>query len=444
MIRLEKCPICKADDWHDLDYLRNPRFWQDIERRMENEPIGFKICKSCGFVTYDLMETDRLNALYNFDRSVCNFTNIVTCNRKNEYHKVFLATFKEWERILKNPNSKFLDVGCSQGAFLELISQRHCLITGKHNKENLYGIEVNRALAAFGRRMFGLNIAIDEGQEYFGEKMFDFISYYHVLEHLQNPDVSLDKAIRALKDDGYIYISVPYWIDATQMSDGSICNDFEQIYHPNHVNVFTHQSAKNLMLSKGLEIVLDETGLYGYTMICKKGEVKPIIPENWQDIVTKLETEKKAIDLMNAGDFEGALAINPLFPDCYLLYAVSKDNMRDIAKQMPILQRGLDLMPREDRIILQMAKLLFQWDENNPRNQFYSNNIKKSEKLFKELLKIKPGLDELYYFLGIIEGKYKKDIVQCIHYFQQCIKINPGRWGECTNFIGLFIAQIDK
>ena len=86
MIQNRKCSICKSEDWSNLDYLRNQEVWYNNDLREKNEPVGFKICKKCGFVTYDYVENERLSKHYDRERPVMSANNIVTCNRKNQYH----------------------------------------------------------------------------------------------------------------------------------------------------------------------------------------------------------------------------------------------------------------------------------------------------------------------------------------------------------------------
>ena len=90
MIKLEKCPVCKSNDWESLDHLRNQEYWYNADYRDEGEPVGFKICKECAFVTYDYLPEERLKESYERERPIMQYQNIITCNRKNLYHDIFL------------------------------------------------------------------------------------------------------------------------------------------------------------------------------------------------------------------------------------------------------------------------------------------------------------------------------------------------------------------
>ena len=63
IIKNEICSICDASDWKSLDYLRDQKYWYDLDYLLD-EPVGFKICKNCGFVTYDYIDDKELKRRY--------------------------------------------------------------------------------------------------------------------------------------------------------------------------------------------------------------------------------------------------------------------------------------------------------------------------------------------------------------------------------------------
>jgi tetratricopeptide (TPR) repeat protein len=152
-----------------------------------------------------------------------------------------------------------------------------------------------------------------------------------------------------------------------------------------------------------------------------------------------METEKKAIQLVVENKHEEALQLCPKYPDGYLLWSLNKDNMKSFEKQQEVLNKGLAAMPGDFKLNMQYAKLLFQWDQNNPAKQrYYSNNIQKSEKIFHRLSELKPNNEEAIYFLGLINSFYKHDYFTSIEYLKKVIEINPGRWAEMWNLIAKF------
>lgn len=433
MYKLEKCPICKGEKWHDLDYLRDQSYWYERDRREEGEPVGFKVCKTCGFVTYDYMEESRLDEFYKMDRPAVLSGNIVTCNRKNSYHRKFLAESPEFQALAKKDGATFIDIGCAQGPFLKFIADEYFI-----SPNNLYGTEVNDALVAWAVGEYGLkNVECPNITTY--ERKYDFVCYYHSLEHLQDPDRELAQVRDCLVDDGLLYISIPYWFKEFQIFDGTLLNDYEQLYHVNHVNVFTIQSFLNLLGQAGFEIIQEDWNLYGYTVMCRKSERRDMVFENWEDIVKRLETEKQAVDLVRQSRHEEAIALIPEYADAHMMLSLNTQNMRDFEKQKEILGRGIEQCGETYRLIAQLAKMYFQWDGNKPDTKpFYSNNIKMSEKLFRQAHDMRPGNEEVLYFLSLIESKYKGNQAEAARLMSEVHKINPGRWTECLNMIGSF------
>lgn len=447
MIKELNCNICGKNDWHSLDYLRDQEYWRERDYIHDDESLGFKVCKSCGFVTYDYMEDDRIVDRYDRDRPVTNFNNIVTCNRKNEYHKKFLKDIgkyieSEWneKRDFDICNTRnFLDIGCSQGSFLKMLFETHFFA----DEETVFGVEINKALSAFARNEYGLNVTseIDKSRKY------DLISWYHVLEHLQYPERALEEALEVLKPGGVLYISVPLWFDVLDEFGGSVCIDFENLYHINHINVFSKQSFYNLLWNAGLEIVkTDEHEMYGHSVLCKYVGIKRLyICEDYKEKEKDLILQKKAIGLVNDKKIDEALKIYPKYPDAYIINTMQQDNMKNFKNIVAILEAGLKECPNSSKLLDQLGKTYFQWDENNPQNNgFYSNNIKKAEKIYTDMMNTKPGNEGIYYFLGMIEAKYKHNFKESIEYLKKCIDINPAKWAEIYNIIGVFWKDFEK
>jgi tetratricopeptide (TPR) repeat protein len=425
IVKLEKCPICEGEKWHDLDEYRDYKYWQSQDW-VYDEPIGFKVCKTCGFVTYDYRDTGDLQRHYDDERPVMTANNIATCNRKNEYHKAFL------DGVIK-PEWKCIDIGCAQGSYLNLL----------HNyfnvpKENLYGTEWADSFRAFGRFEYGLNIK-NEISEFDNIDKFDFISYYHVLEHIQHPDKELMKIRDYLADDGLLYIAVPYWFDEIEQQDGSGVQSFEYLYHMNHVNVFSIQSFKNLVNKCGFEVIKNNNRLYGYSVLLKKVDVpkdfKPKV-EKYGEIIESVKNQKKAIDLYLKGKPADAIKTFPKFPDAHVSLALNYKKQKDFDEVMSYLDKGLELMKDCHRLITQKATVYYQWDEQKPNKKvWYSNHIRKAEELFKKAISLRSSDEHAYHYLAMINAYYEYDYDEAIKYFKKRLSINPLVFGESYGLI---------
>ena len=62
-----------------------------------------------------------------------------------------------------------------------------------------------------------------------------------------------------------------------------------------------------------------------------------------------------------------------------------------------------------------------------------SNNLKKAEKILREMMEMKPENEESLYFLALIEGKHKKNYDEACKLIDRCLAVNPSRWAELCN-----------
>ncbi|MCP4588599.1 hypothetical protein, partial [Pseudoalteromonas sp.] len=153
---------------------------------------------------------------------------------------------------------------------------------------------------------------------------------------------------------------------------------------------------------------------------------------------------KEAIKLLSEDKFEEAYKVFPAYPDAYVHHCLSSASMKDINKQIEILEKGMGVCKDNIRIKDQFAKCLFQWDENTQTTYpYYGNNIKRSEKMFLEMAESKPGGEAAFYYLGLINAKYKQDYAQAVKYLKKVVEVNPTKWGEMWNFICQFIREYD-
>lgn len=103
------------------------------------------------------------------------------------------------DEILKTVSSgTILDVGCSKGHFLELMSGW-----------DVYGTEIEKAAAYEAQRKFGKKIQPTSFEDaVFDEAFFDVIAMQDVFDHFPNPQEILEKCNRLLKPGGVLILKV--------------------------------------------------------------------------------------------------------------------------------------------------------------------------------------------------------------------------------------------
>jgi SAM-dependent methyltransferase len=158
------------------------------------------------------------------------------------YREVMLQRHVQMaRRFLPCPRPRLLDVGCGSGTFLHLL-RRAAGIEGE-------GLEVSAEAAAAARTAYGLTIhtgSID-GVD-FPEASYDFITMFHVLEHLPQPRKALLKIRTWLAPKGVLLLQVPNYdsLQARLLGERWIGFDI-----PRHLIAFTPSSLQLLLAAAG-------------------------------------------------------------------------------------------------------------------------------------------------------------------------------------------------
>jgi 2-polyprenyl-3-methyl-5-hydroxy-6-metoxy-1,4-benzoquinol methylase len=175
---LDRCPLCDADSLGVLDFTAN-----------------LCECKRCGYVFDSPRPT--LSALIAF------------YSQPTKYDQRLAeepARDALWTRRLGllRPIAKpgaLLDVGAGIGQFLAI---------ARPYFSEVYGTEVSEIAIDIARQKYNLQLLAGEIQSVeFGNKKFDNITIFHVLEHVQNPKQVIETCASHLVDGGTLTIAVP-------------------------------------------------------------------------------------------------------------------------------------------------------------------------------------------------------------------------------------------
>lgn len=173
---------------------------------------------------YDEQESERFQPL---------FESIVVFFRKSRVELI--------ESFAKN-KGKILDVGFGRPIDLEAFQQ---------NGWSAYGTQIVPHVVKVAKQR-KLNAFLGELQNaHYSSNKFDAITMWHVLEHLNKPQLYLKEAHRILKKGGTLILEVPNIDSIVAKTFG--CNWFEMDV-PHHVYQFTPKSLTLLLERNGFQI----------------------------------------------------------------------------------------------------------------------------------------------------------------------------------------------
>jgi SAM-dependent methyltransferase len=135
------------------------------------------------------------------------------------------------------PGGTVLDVGCSTGAFLYQLQRR---FPGDYA---VVGHDVGDAVLDYAQSR-GIEVLRDRFLEYgFGERRFEAVTFWAVLEHLAEPARYLNKAAAVLKPGGMCFVLVP---NLGSLAMRLLGPRYRYVL-PDHVNYFSADTLQSLV-----------------------------------------------------------------------------------------------------------------------------------------------------------------------------------------------------
>lgn len=233
--------------------------------QIDNKHNIFK-CNSCGYV---------------FDNPRPTFNEILSFYSKKDHYYSWLKEEKNrnslWQRRLKmikkiKNSGTLLDIGAGIGQFLYFAK----------NYFEVDGFEISNSAIKIAKEKYGLNLKKGQIEEIdFGNKKFDIITIFHVLEHVPYPAQLIEKCYNLLKVGGVLVIAVPnevnsyikrpiaHLLSALQFNKfkktgifGLPKIELDGTISEIHLSHFTSSSLKNLLTKKNFDIIEDTLDPY--------------------------------------------------------------------------------------------------------------------------------------------------------------------------------------
>ncbi len=193
-INLTHCPICNAESFTDYLQVKDHMITQEVFKLVYCSSCGFHFTnprplfsnigdyyKSDAYVSHSSSKKGFINSLYNIIRNY---------------------TLKQKVNLLKtlSSNRELLDIGAGTGHFLNAC---------KSNGFNVMGLEPDEDATRFAKQHFQVDLFPLEKLYALESNSKDFITMWHVLEHVYNLKDDFREIVRVLKNDGFLIIAVP-------------------------------------------------------------------------------------------------------------------------------------------------------------------------------------------------------------------------------------------
>jgi 2-polyprenyl-3-methyl-5-hydroxy-6-metoxy-1,4-benzoquinol methylase len=233
-----KCPLCSSDKISAL--------FDAKDHLLSVEVFTIYHCQSCDFVfTQGVPPAEEIWKYYQSEDYISHSdTHKGLMNKLYHVGRTFMLRkkFRMVDKVAKG--NKLLDIGCGTGYFPAYMKQKGYQVSG---------VEADPKARAFAAKEFGFPVFSPE--ELIGKKIpgrFDVITLWHVLEHLDDFNLYLERMLGHLVPGGTLVIALPN----RNALDARYYKEFWAGYDvPRHLWHFTPSTLKYLADGHGLKIV---------------------------------------------------------------------------------------------------------------------------------------------------------------------------------------------
>ncbi len=249
---MKNCPVCNNEKWSKAFKIG---IWTIEE------------CAVCKFAKINPMSTQESRTEFfsnesTIKRKLKKFSTIQKFSRamKRASNKVMRRGKSEifYKKLLDHlpSGSKVLDVGCGDGSFLALASERY----------SCSGIEISEYLADLARKREGLTIKTGNFLEAdFGQEKFDGITLISLLEHLSDPLRTLQKCFDLLRNGGILLLKTVNYECANRKIKREKWTGFRP---PDHVVYFGPANLKRILMKIGFNNIRTSSWAFNDNMYC--------------------------------------------------------------------------------------------------------------------------------------------------------------------------------
>jgi 2-polyprenyl-3-methyl-5-hydroxy-6-metoxy-1,4-benzoquinol methylase len=235
--RLTQCPVCNKEEFKN--FLVVP------DKAVSKESFVIVECENCSFKFTNPRPSEEVIGQYYASENYISHSNTSKGLTNKAYQVVRSITVKQKIELINKyhpAKGKILDYGFGTGYFLSACQK---------NGWEVAGFEPNETARQHATTLLQKPIAHDN-LDSFEEQSFDFISLWHVLEHIHDLNGTTKKLLSLLKPDGHFLIAVP---NADSLDAKTYKENWAAYDVPRHLYHFTQVTMQRYFKKHKLEMV---------------------------------------------------------------------------------------------------------------------------------------------------------------------------------------------
>lgn len=205
------------------------------------------------FEVFPKPSNDELKNYYNlkyYQNQLGNYRNEYTLDEHTFFKNKEIRKIHILENHLNLSKSNLLDVGCGEGFSLKYFHALGWTVLGIDYSN--YGIIKNNPEMV---KFFIEGDLIENMKQLkIQHKSFEVIALNNLLEHVIDPDFTINMALELLTNDGVLIIEVPNDFSNYQkyLKENEFINEDFWVVYPDHLSYFSKNSLNNLLSSKNM------------------------------------------------------------------------------------------------------------------------------------------------------------------------------------------------
>jgi SAM-dependent methyltransferase len=232
-----ECRVCKGTDlefYYDQGYTKQFKYYK---------------CRNCSLVNLDL---DHTGIIENQRKYSDHLVKPIDYEKNTGGLKAFLFVKK-----YVPGKGKYLDIGCGNGSVLYFF---------KKDGWDVSGLELSEVFAEHVRSRLNIHVEVTDFLKLKDNAArYDLVSLRHVLEHLPDSVLAMNKISGLLVENGFAHIEFPninslsHRFQRVRNKLGFFRKKYDPAFAPGHCNEFSKASFKFLLEKTGFELIRWET-----------------------------------------------------------------------------------------------------------------------------------------------------------------------------------------